>query len=173
MITPELIEGVEKSAKRALREFMKRYEHCVKVYDTLQKRVSETVTDERRKTPSGVAHEQAILAHFKGLPNEQRAPLLDQVIKDEDLVTISAILNARPYLSGLTNEQHATWKERAECVLSSDKASLNAMEKMLAHMREVGERLKSWHEKILSCCDEAPVRERMKNYLAIKALRED
>jgi hypothetical protein len=179
VVTPELLDGVDRLQKKELPAFQKRYEFCKLACEQLQKTVTSTFTDADRDSPHGIARAQAIVAFVQNLPDSApegkttRMGFLEKAFSIRDTVTISAVLHAPPYLSGLTDEMHARLKEQAEKTFApADAEVVKDMERLLAHMRRAGDSFKRRVDRVLARGCEPAVQKSMKNYLAIKALRE-
>jgi len=73
--------------------------------DTLDKAVAFALTDD---DPATKALAGEVRAHVKSLPAKERFGFLQNAIKAGDLATVSAVVNAQPFLSGMKPEEHGS-----------------------------------------------------------------
>lgn len=83
------------------------------------------------------SHAQAICAHFKGTSSGFSD--VAKLIESGDARTTAAVLNAPPYLSGMTAEQHATLRTAARLKFTPDEAGLSAdLDRAIGTLQRVG-----------------------------------
>lgn len=102
----------------------KLYNNCItatmKARAGLERTAEAMEKDLNAPIQSNASHQTSseIRAHMKGLKDGERMKLLNQAMADSDELTMSSILGARHYLSGLSAEMHAAmsadWHRRSK-----------------------------------------------------------
>lgn len=137
----ELAAASEQALKRATLTIDRRYAELISYRDKLQLAVAEAIDDKTRKTAEGLSIAASIRDHVKGLGDKKLQFVFDAV-RNNDKRTVSAVLAAPPYLSGLKDKQHETVREMAARQWAPvDHAQHGAVEKILEYIRNAGNAL--------------------------------
>ena len=91
-----------------------------------------------------------IRAHFKGLKGSERLRLAHKAIDAKDRVTLTALLHAPAYLSGLMAEEHATPRQTAAAALTPAAVELERVDAVLDTVRLAGKTLDDRYGEILA-----------------------
>lgn len=121
----------------------------------LDTKIEAAITDPRARLPDALALAGEVRAHVKGLKDGERFGFVHAAIRDGDLATVSAVINAPPFLSGLQPEEVAQLRIAAaqkfapletaqrQAVATVAERVRNAAQAMSAKFGEVQRRRKS------------------------------
>jgi hypothetical protein len=102
---------------------------------TLRAEVAASLRDPRGESIPALHDGTEIRSHLKSLPAIERHDFIRKAILAGDKVTVAAVLNKQPYMSGLDDKTHALLKTAAQDQFAGDKA------KHLAAMRSLEEKM--------------------------------
>lgn len=138
----ELAAATAQAVQRAALTIDRRYAELKSYAETMAKNVAEAIDDKQRKTSEGLSIAASIRDHMKGLPPEKRLEFVFGAVRNDDKRTVSAVLAAPPYLSGLKDKQHEAVREMAARQWAPiDHAQHGAVEKILEYIRNAGNAL--------------------------------
>ena len=100
----DMADAAEKAWKRTAPQIDSAVTRMTKLQTALDTKVQEAVDDKSRLTPHGIAIASQVREHLKGLPEGERLNWLRNAVEAGDKFTVSAILSAPHYLSGITAE---------------------------------------------------------------------
>jgi hypothetical protein len=109
----ELAAAAKKAYDRAFLTVERRVAELTKLRDGLGAKVATAIDDPNRKTIEGLSVATSIREHAKSLPDAKRFQFARAAVAAGDLRTVSALLAAPAYLSGLTDEQLAVVRDQA------------------------------------------------------------
>lgn len=137
----ELAAASEQALQRATLTIDRRYAELIAYRDKLQQSVAEAIDDKQRKTSEGLSIAASIRDHVKGLGDKKLQFVFDAV-RNNDKRTVSAVLAAPPYLSGLKDKHLETLRDLAARQWAPvDHAQYGAVEKILEYIRNAGNAL--------------------------------
>lgn len=106
------------AAERAIGRTIEAVDRRTKEIDghafALSERVRVALEDPARKTPEGLSLASEARAHVKALRKNERLFFVLGLVKEGDRRTVSAVLTAQAFLSGLSEDDHAALRKSAE-----------------------------------------------------------
>lgn len=137
----ELAAASEAALMRATLTIDRRYAELTSYLEKLQQSVAEAIDDKYRKTPEGLSIAASVRDHVKGLGDKKLQFVFDAV-RNNDKRTVSAVLSAPAYLSGLKDKNLETLRDMAARQWAPvDHAQFGAVEKILEYIRNAGNAL--------------------------------
>lgn len=137
----ELAAASAQALQRATLTIDRRYAELKSYGETLAKNVAEAIEDKFRKTPEGLSIAASIRDHVKGL-GDKKLEFVFGAVRNNDKRTVSAVLAAPAFLSGLKDKQHEVVREMAARQWAPvDHAQHGAIEKILDYIRNAGNAL--------------------------------
>lgn len=138
----QLATAAEAAFKRAAAVVNRRVEELLRHQETLAGRVAEALEDPERRTREGLSIATAIRAHVQSLEGETtRIRFLTNAVDAGDRRTVSAVLAAPAYLSGLTDQHVAILRTAAAAKFApQDSKQLDAVGKVLDRVMAGGSR---------------------------------
>jgi hypothetical protein len=160
----DLREAMSVALDRAAKDFDRRFATIRATREALAKRIDDALVDPKGSTPAGIATAGEIRAYARSLKDHERHKFVEEAIEAGDLQTLSALLNAPRYLSGLTDQRRALYRDSAaEKFAGQDFKQLAAADKVVDHLmtassvmlKKFGELLPPKRETPQSAADEA------------------
>jgi hypothetical protein len=138
----DLAAAVERATMRTFEAVDRRTKEINGHADALRERVRVALEDPQRKTAEGLSLAAEARAHVKSLPLRERLSFAFAAVKSEDKRTVSAILAAQPYLSGLSTEDHGAVHNHAAAAFAAQEwEQLQAVEKLAQRVADASGQL--------------------------------
>lgn len=134
--TEDFVAAAEQAFARTSPAVDRRMTELQGYRDALAKRVETALDAPARRTPEGLALASEVRSHIKALKRpDQRAKFVMDAVEAGDLPTVSAVLHAPPFLSGLDAGMHAVIRTRAAARFAPvDSAQLDATDVTIEHV---------------------------------------
>jgi hypothetical protein len=161
----EFVASAEQAWARIAPAIDRRVKELTGIQTVLWKRVAEALDDPHRKTPEGLSLAAEVRAHVKALPHEERMQFAMNAINEGDKSTVTALLHAQPFLSGLDAKAHATMRQQAAAKFApSDSAQYEATVAAVDRVMQAGSSLSARYSKVMRLKDspQAKAAEQMK-----------
>jgi hypothetical protein len=168
--TEEFVEAAEQAFARTSPVLDRRLAELQGYRDALAKRVETALDAPARRTPEGLALASEVRSHIKALKRpDQRAKFVMDAVEAGDLPTVSAVLHAPPFLSGLDAGMHSVIRTRAASRFAPvDSAQLDATDVTIEHVAAAGSAIVKRYGGVMAL-RKLPVVQAAKS---VKALRE-
>jgi hypothetical protein len=146
----EYVEAAGKPFETAAKTVDARIKDLTGYRDGLAKRVAQALDNPGRRTAEGLSVASEVRTHAKGMSDGKRWAFVAEAVEAGDIATVSAILAAQPFLSGLSAKQHAVARELAARKFAPvDHAQLVATEAVIDRVKAASQVLLARYGKVL------------------------